>query len=165
MYLVCDFERENHRSDICVCDFCVYVCDRVWICVCVCDFGPKNKKSKFVFLILGLAGHKGTGPAGAQRGGFGVEKKIRLINGPGPGFQGRPTGRVRVWKNPTQTRHVAIPTSSVMLHENLLTLQQKFLLRCLIATKVFVTIELDELDDLVLKALHGWPLATKFMLQ
>ena len=67
-------------------DFCVYVCDRVWICVCVCDFGTKNHKSKFVFLILGLAGHEGTGLAGARLGGIGVKKKIRLINGPGPGF-------------------------------------------------------------------------------
>ena len=29
--LVCDFERENRRSEIYVCDFCVYVCDCVWI--------------------------------------------------------------------------------------------------------------------------------------
>ena len=103
MSLVCDFERENHRFDI-----CVYVCDRVWICVCVCDFGSKNHKSKFVFLISGLAGHEGMGPAGARQGGFGVEKKIRLINRPGPGFQGRPAGRVRVWKNPARTQPVAI---------------------------------------------------------
>ena len=87
--MVCDFEKENHRSDICVCDFFVYVCDRVWICVCVCDFGPKNHKSKFMFFILGLVGHEGTGPGW-------VEKKIRLINGSGPGFQGRPAGRVWV---------------------------------------------------------------------
>ena len=33
--------------------------------VCVCDFGPKNHKSKFAFLILGLAGHEGMGPAEA----------------------------------------------------------------------------------------------------
>ena len=91
---VCDFERENHRSDICVCDFYVYVCDRVWICVCVCDFGPKNHKSKFVFLILGLAGHERKGPTGARRGGFRVEKKIRLIKGPDPSFQDRPAGQV-----------------------------------------------------------------------
>ena len=103
MSLVCDFERENHRFDI-----CVYVCDRVWICVCVYDFGSKNHKSKFVFLISGLAGHEGMGPAGARQGGFGVEKKIRLINRPGPGFQGRPAGRVRVWKNPARTQPVAI---------------------------------------------------------
>ena len=67
-------------------DFCVYVCDRVWICVCVCDFGTKNHKSKFVFLILGLAGHEGTGLTGARLGGIGVKKKIHLINGPGPSF-------------------------------------------------------------------------------
>ena len=94
MCLVCDFERENYRSDICVYDFCVHVCDRVWICVCVCDFGPKNHKSKFVFLILGLTGHEGMGPTRAQRGEFGVEKKICLINGSGPRFQGRLAGRV-----------------------------------------------------------------------
>ena len=42
-----------------------------------------------MFPILGLAGHEGTRPAGpmeARRGGFGVKKKTRLINGPGPGF-------------------------------------------------------------------------------
>ena len=56
-------------------DFCVYVCDRVWICVCVRDFGTKNYKSKFVFLILGLAGQEGTGLARARLGGIGVKKK------------------------------------------------------------------------------------------
>ena len=86
MCLVCDYERENHRSNIYVYDFCVYVCDRVWICVCVCDFGPENHKSKFMFLILGLARHEGTGPTEARRGGFGVKKKARLINGPGSSF-------------------------------------------------------------------------------
>ena len=94
MCLVCDFERENHRFDICVWDFCVCVCDRVWICVC--DFGPKNHKSKFVFLILGLAGHVGTGPTEAREGGFGDKKKIHLINRPGPGLQGRTVGWVQV---------------------------------------------------------------------
>ena len=59
-------------------DFYVYVCDRVWICVCVCDFGTKNHKSKFVFLILGLAGHEGTGLARARLGGIGVKKKNSL---------------------------------------------------------------------------------------
>ena len=91
MSLVCDFERENHRFDI-----CVYVCDRVWICVCVCDFGSKNHKSKFVFLILGLVGHEGTRPAEARRGGFGVKKKTRLINRPGSGFWGRLAGQVQI---------------------------------------------------------------------
>ena len=51
-----------------------------------------------MFLIFGLAKYKGTGLIGAQRGRFGVEKKIRLINGPGPGFQGRPAGWVRYEK-------------------------------------------------------------------
>ena len=67
MCLVCDFERENHRSKICVCDFCVYVC----VCVCVCDFGPKNHKSKFMFLILDWAGHEGMGP---DKAGLGWKK-------------------------------------------------------------------------------------------
>ena len=72
--LVCDFERENRRSEIYVCDFCVYVCDCVWIYVCVCDLGLKNHKSKFLFmifsqkkilfLILGWTGHEGRGPQG-----------------------------------------------------------------------------------------------------
>ena len=49
-----------------------------------------------MFLILGLAGHEGTGPTGAQRGRFGVKKKIAIINGPGSGFQVKPAGRIRV---------------------------------------------------------------------
>ena len=32
--------------------------------VFVCDFGLKNHKSKFLFLILGWAGHKRRGPTG-----------------------------------------------------------------------------------------------------
>ena len=36
------------------------------------------------------------GPAGARRAGFGVKKKIHLINGPGLSFQGRPMGQVQV---------------------------------------------------------------------
>ena len=90
MCLVCDFERENHRSEIFVYGFCVY------LCVCVCDFRLKNHKSKFVFLILGLAGHEGTGPTEARRGRFGVKKKTRLINRPGLGFWGRPAGQVQI---------------------------------------------------------------------
>ena len=93
MCLICDFERENGRSEICVSDFCVYVCDCVWICVCVCDFGPKNHKSKFLFLILVWAGHEGRGPRGQVRV---PEKKIRLVNRPGPGCESWPTGQVRV---------------------------------------------------------------------
>ena len=42
----------NLKSKICVCDFCV----------CVCDFGLENNKLKFLFLILGWAGHDRTGP-------------------------------------------------------------------------------------------------------
>jgi len=41
------------------------------------------------------------GPAGARGAMFGVKKKIHLINGPSLDFQGRPAGRVWVWKNPT----------------------------------------------------------------
>ena len=63
MCLVCDFDRENHKSETCVCDFCVYVC--------VCDFGPKNHKSKFAFLILDWAGHEGMGP---DKAGLGWKK-------------------------------------------------------------------------------------------
>ena len=77
--------------------------------VCVCDFGSENHKSKFVFLILDLAGDKGARPAEARRGGFGVKKKTRLINGSGSSFWDKTASRVRVWKNPTQTRPVAIP--------------------------------------------------------
>ena len=83
--MVCDFERENHRSDIFVWHFFVYVCDRVWIC----DFGPKNHKWKFVVLILGLAGHEGTGPAEARWGGFGLKKKNPFNKWAGFGFLGQ----------------------------------------------------------------------------
>ena len=69
--MICDFERENHRSDIFVWHFFVYVCDRVWIC----DFGPKNHKWKFVVLILGLVGHEGMGPVGPAKAGLGLRKK------------------------------------------------------------------------------------------
>ena len=71
---------ENHRSKICIWFvilkgkiidltfvFVIFVFMFVIVFgfVCVCDFGPKNHKSKFAFLILGLAGHEGTGPLGA----------------------------------------------------------------------------------------------------
>ena len=62
MCLVCDFERENHKSETYVCDFCVYVC--------VCDIGPKNHKSKFVVLILAWAGHEGMGRARGSGSGY-----------------------------------------------------------------------------------------------
>ena len=38
------------------------------------------------------------------------EKKIRLVNGPGPGRGSWPAGRVRVCKNPARNRPVAIPS-------------------------------------------------------
>ena len=47
---------------------------------------------------------------GARRGGSGFREKTRLINGAGSGFRVRLAGRVRVQRNPTQTRPVAIPT-------------------------------------------------------
>ena len=50
---------------------------------------------------------RGRGPRGPD--GFGVEKKIGLINGLGLGFQGRLASRVRVWKNPARIRPAAIP--------------------------------------------------------
>ena len=56
----------------------------------------ENHKSKFVFLILGLAGHEGTGPTEARRGRFGVKKKTRLINRSGSGFGGRLAGQVQI---------------------------------------------------------------------
>ena len=79
---------------------CVYVCDCVWIYVCVCDFGLKNPKSKFLFLILGWAGlvmrDGARGARGACGGGFGSREKIRLINGSGSGHGSWPAGRVQV---------------------------------------------------------------------
>ena len=46
---------------------------------------------------------------GARRGGFGAQKKTRLLNGAGLGFWDKSAGRVRVLKNPAWTRPVAIP--------------------------------------------------------
>ena len=37
---------------------------------------------------------------GTQRGGFGAQKKTRLLNGAGLGFWDKSAGRVRVLKNP-----------------------------------------------------------------
>ena len=51
------------------------------------------------------------GPGGV---GPGPEKKIRLVNGPSPGYGIRPAGQVWVLKNPTWTRSVAIPTLTCM---------------------------------------------------
>ena len=54
-----------------------------------------------------------TGPTGlaeTRQAGFGVKKKTRLLNMPGPGNRGRPTGWVLVSKNLARTRPVAIPT-------------------------------------------------------
>ena len=42
-------------------------------------------------------------------GGSGPGKKPGTLNGAGPGHGSCPAGRVRVWKNPAQTRPVAIP--------------------------------------------------------
>ena len=79
--MVCDFERENHRFEICVCDFYVYVVI-VFGFVFVCDFGLKNHKSKFLFLILGWAGHKRRGPTG---------RVWVTVAGPWVGFEFRKT--------------------------------------------------------------------------
>ena len=35
-FCICDFERENLKSEICVCD----------LCVCICDYGLENHKSE-----------------------------------------------------------------------------------------------------------------------
>ena len=52
-------------------------------------------RQNFFFFFLGLGHGLGpnrgmatgpAGPAGTRRAGFGVKKKTRLINGPGPGF-------------------------------------------------------------------------------
>ena len=68
-FCVCDFERENHKSEICVCDF--------YICVCVCDFGP----------IM-----TGRGPMGRVW----ILKKIHLLNEVGLDNGSGPTGWVQV---------------------------------------------------------------------
>ena len=51
-----------------------------------------------------------TGPAETRRAEFRVKKKTHLLNVPGPGNRGRPTGRVWVSKNLARTLPVAIPT-------------------------------------------------------
>ena len=48
------------------------------------------------------------GPAGADPG---PEKKPGTLNRPGQGHGSCPAGRVRVWKNPAQTRPVVIPSA------------------------------------------------------
>ena len=95
MCLVCDFERENHKYEICVCDFCVYVCVCVCvrICVCVCDFGLENHKYEICVFVICVFDF-GSGMMG--RGGFGVKKKTCLLNGLGSGHGGRFMGRVQV---------------------------------------------------------------------
>ena len=64
-------------------------------------------------------------PVEPDGAGLGLGKKTRLINGAGSGFRVRPAGRVRVQRNPTQTRPVAIPKLHLliyiyiyMVHEN-----------------------------------------------
>ena len=49
---------------------------------------------------------------GARGASLGPTKEIRLLIGPGLGRRSRPAGRVRVWKNLTPTRPVAIPARS-----------------------------------------------------
>ena len=57
-------------------------------------FGPRFRPKSW---------HSERGPQLLDGPGLELRKKIRLINGPGLGFQGKPAGRVRVWKNPTRT--------------------------------------------------------------
>ena len=79
--LVCDFERENHKSEICVCDFCVYVC------VCVCDFGLENHKFEICVFVICVSNF-GSGMTGW--GGL----KTCLLNGLGSGHEGGSAGQV-----------------------------------------------------------------------
>ena len=78
---VCDFERENHKSEICVCDFCVYVC------VCVCDFGLENHKFEICVFVICVSNF-GSGMTGW--GGL----KTCLLNGLGSGHEGGSAGQV-----------------------------------------------------------------------
>ena len=80
---VCDFERENHKSEICVCDFCVYVC------VCVCDFGLENHKFEICVFVICVSNF-GSGMTGW--GGL----KTCLLNGLGSGHEGGSAGQVWV---------------------------------------------------------------------
>ena len=80
---VCDFERENHKSEICVCDFCVY------ICVCVCDFGLENHKFEICVFVICVSNF-GSGMTGW--GGL----KTCLLNGLGSGHEGGSAGQVWV---------------------------------------------------------------------
>ena len=80
---VCDFERENHKSEICVCDFCVYVC------VCVCDFGLENHKFEICVFVICVSNF-GSGMTGW--GGL----KTCLLNGLGSVHEGGSAGQVWV---------------------------------------------------------------------
>ena len=64
------------------------------------SLGLVSKKLPF---WLGLTGPEGVGL------GPGKKKKIRLVNGLGPGRESWPEGRVRVCKNLARTQSVAIP--------------------------------------------------------
>ena len=61
---VCDFKRENHQSEICVCD----------LCVCVCDFGPENHKYEICVFVICVCDFRpimmGWGPTGQVWGFF-----------------------------------------------------------------------------------------------
>ena len=96
---VCDFERENHKSKICVWFVILKgkIIDltfvfRIFVFMFVIVFG-----FVFVFVILGQKiinrslcfwfwAWLGMRGAEAWRGGFGVKKKTRLINGLCPSF-------------------------------------------------------------------------------
>ena len=86
----------------------LYLCCCCCLCLCLCFFFFLiNKIGRIWPKIRPRSGWMG--PAEARRGEYGAKKKTRLLNGPSPGNRGRPTGRVRVSKNPPQTRPVAIP--------------------------------------------------------
>ena len=80
---VCDFERENHKSEICVCDFCVY------ICVCVYDFGLENHKFEICVFVICVSNF------GLGMTGWGWLKTC-LLNGLGLGHEDGSTGQVWV---------------------------------------------------------------------
>ena len=72
-------------------------------------------RAKIFFFLGHRMGPKVPWPNGARGAcevGLGPTKEIRLLIGPGSGRGSKPAGRVRVWKNPTQTRPVAIPARS-----------------------------------------------------
>ena len=69
--------------------------------------GPRRGSGKYIFWGLGHGLGPNSSMAGGAHGcvwwaGFGIKKKIPLIKRSGSGFWDRPTGQVRIWKNPAQ---------------------------------------------------------------